>query len=909
MARTDSNIGGLKRATYLSDDSLMIAEQQGEAVAVEGSLFRQFAGQVVAPQIEAAQVAANNAGASAELAAKSEENAALSESNAAESERKAEAAKKTVADLEASAVASKNAAAESERKVEAYKVAAVSAAESAGVSESKASEYAYTANIAAEAAKSSAESLSSAVDKVDNTANIALKLYGDLITETAKGELITLSNSSDMGFEELKMFGKTTQSATPTPNDPQELKSIQPKIIVTAKNILGGEALADKLCDLASATKDTETGTVSYKPANVSQKILFNKFKPDTQYTFVFYGRNSTAGSKKLNLLVDYVGGGSERLVFSQDTDSYVVYTTKAGGTVRYICGANNGGTTILYYDKCGVFEGVLTKEDFEPYTEQSISIQTEYGLNGFPVDYGGNYFDGDGQQWLCDEVDFANGDRVQRFETYTITGNEPMTISGNTVCLDVSNLLSYKLEQTAYMLCNRFGKYQKGFSSTSSAEKWISNGQFTHYYLEGYVSKKFFFKNSVFTDLATAKAWFKANNTQVLFKRTSVKKHTLSETEIAAFKALHTNRPNTSVYTPDGAYLELEFVTDTEEFINSKTSDNMFVKSVSSAWEQRMIDRIEQMVIPTVVRRKMAKAPSGYVAAGDIATGVNYSSLGTAAQGKRLVGIQIPVSTYYSAMENPASKMYTEDLYQSDGAKSTYYGINCSGFVSYACGFGEYVWTEKMASDEFDKTVLTVETEDDLFQIRRGDILLNTVESSGDGDHVRLVKDVVCDRKTGKLLGFNIAEAAKPFVTVSFKTLAQTLAMFYNDQPYRLLRLKDEQYGREVIPISYSKSVYPDNGDGGKYTSGESVWLYIPDPAATSVTVSLDGGAETTILLANMVSQTVNDVLVYEYIPTAAGTYTIYADTAASDPCTIVMQQAETASVSEYGDETQSVC
>lgn len=47
----------------------------------------------------------------------------------------------------------------------------------------------------------------------------------------------------------------------------------------------------------------------------------------------------------------------------------------------------------------------------------QQLNIQTPNGLPGIPVDSGGNYTDADGQQWVCDEVDFACGVYVQRIQ------------------------------------------------------------------------------------------------------------------------------------------------------------------------------------------------------------------------------------------------------------------------------------------------------------------------------------------------------------------------------------------------------------------------------------------------------------------------------------------------------------
>lgn len=54
----------------------------------------------------------------------------------------------------------------------------------------------------------------------------------------------------------------------------------------------------------------------------------------------------------------------------------------------------------------------------------QQLSIQTPNGLPGIPVSSGGNYTDADGQQWVCDEVDFERGVYVKRVERITFDGS-----------------------------------------------------------------------------------------------------------------------------------------------------------------------------------------------------------------------------------------------------------------------------------------------------------------------------------------------------------------------------------------------------------------------------------------------------------------------------------------------------
>lgn len=57
----DSNIGSLPAASSLNDDSLLVAEQQGQAVKVPGSMFKLFAREGVSQYVTAAQNAAQEA--------------------------------------------------------------------------------------------------------------------------------------------------------------------------------------------------------------------------------------------------------------------------------------------------------------------------------------------------------------------------------------------------------------------------------------------------------------------------------------------------------------------------------------------------------------------------------------------------------------------------------------------------------------------------------------------------------------------------------------------------------------------------------------------------------------------------------------------------------------------------------
>ncbi|MFR2016973.1 MAG: hypothetical protein ACLS24_09395 [Dialister invisus] len=63
---------------------------------------------------------------------------------------------------------------------------------------------------------------------------------------------------------------------------------------------------------------------------------------------------------------------------------------------------------------------------EYEPYKPaQKLIIPTPNGLPGIPVSSGGNYTDEKGQQWVADEIDLARDERVKWIGEYELTGKE----------------------------------------------------------------------------------------------------------------------------------------------------------------------------------------------------------------------------------------------------------------------------------------------------------------------------------------------------------------------------------------------------------------------------------------------------------------------------------------------------
>lgn len=202
---------------------------------------------------------------------------------------------------------------------------------------------------------------------------------GPAIVCEESGSIISLNDSANRLLKEFNLYGKTTQNGTPSLDAPSSFV-----VAGKSKNIFGGDALADKLVEVASATKNETAGTVTYYSGYISEKRIFDAPDQSKRYTVILYGKNTTATTPRVNLCWRYSDGTSDVFNFKTAGElSYCVVTSSASKKVVGLVGYNNVGSVILHYDKCGIFEGVVTEADFEPHPSR-ISV-TVRGKNLIP--------------------------------------------------------------------------------------------------------------------------------------------------------------------------------------------------------------------------------------------------------------------------------------------------------------------------------------------------------------------------------------------------------------------------------------------------------------------------------------------------------------------------------------------
>lgn len=374
-----------------------------------------------------------------------------------------------------------------------------------------------------------------------------------------------LLNSAEAPLTALSLYGWSKQDGTPTPENPVPIVSAgdEGEINVTVQ----GGNLADVL-NPDNWVYNAENGPyLSYKipvpsgtyTISMSQNNMNKNYFTEhgiNEAIALYFG--STPGIASPNKMIGNSG--------STKTATATTTTTSVLGSV-YL--------NLYYYSGSGQHITSFTREDLEyifsyvpdfmlnagstalpymPYkTPQTLTVQTPGGLPGIPVSSGGNYTDESGQQWICDEVDFKRGKYVQRVWRKTFDGSENWyrysTFSGF--------YNDDTLESTSY----RKPGFSNQFLVRSNVEStlpglWIGVNNSVLYS----VYNDFYDDSLEDGGLANWKAHLAAHPLEVMTYLETPIETDLSDEEMAAYKALHTYSPATTVSNDAEAWMKVGY-------------------------------------------------------------------------------------------------------------------------------------------------------------------------------------------------------------------------------------------------------------------------------------------------------------------------------------------------------------
>lgn len=185
----------------------------------------------------------------------------------------------------------------------------------------------------------------------------------------------------------------------------------------------------------------------------------------------------------------------------------------------------------------------------YTPFTEQTVPLS--HSLNAIPVQSNGNYVDENGQQWVCDEVDFEKGLLIQRCYKETLTFMPQTELNRYSASLTHEADKKYGFDNGIPVICDKY-IYDPACGSGAPMVNGIRIAATSPKYCIAYY-------NGEVIDTAT-----------VLYPLATPIEIALSETELAQFKMACTNYHNTTIVNDQEAWMKVKYNADTQEFIKA---------------------------------------------------------------------------------------------------------------------------------------------------------------------------------------------------------------------------------------------------------------------------------------------------------------------------------------------------
>lgn len=423
-----------------------------------------------------------------------------------------------------------------------------------------------------EAETATAKQIAEGADaKVEKLREVVSKFHSNIV-ETAIGDVIAVSDASDMELAGLRIFGKTIQNGTPTPEAPVPLESVGDSgsvgVTVAGKNLIpypyqittetiSGITFTDN-GDGTVTANGTATENASFKAHVWSETLL-----PEGEYVLSGCPAGGGYGTYRINIALK--NAYNDNMIDTAEVGLGLNIKLSKTATKLYLTLMVNAGQTVNNLVFHPMLESGNISTAYEPHREgQYLTVQTPNNLPGIPVTSGGNYTDENGQQWICDEVDFARGKYVQAVCQLTFDGSDDelwafVASNDNGIStFSISPGVGHKLE----VGLSNYAQLQKAVNSNTVANGGFRpNGTYIYLYTE----------TSKLSTVEELRSRLAETNMVVYVALNEPIEHDLTAEELAQYAALHTNYPNTTIYNDGGANMEVKYVADTKMYIDKK--------------------------------------------------------------------------------------------------------------------------------------------------------------------------------------------------------------------------------------------------------------------------------------------------------------------------------------------------
>ncbi len=399
--------------------------------------------------------------------------------------------------------------------------------------------------------------------------------------QTASGNPLLL-NSAEAPLTSLTVYGWSKQDGTPTPENPVPIVSAG-SVMTTGAQLFNFNEVTYLRCNL----QDAKTGTIksniinsyfcSIYIENLNEYLMENKGEQfclrvnnneNKKISIVIYGtdesgdktQESDVNGRFASIVIndDFTSITRLELRFNRLSEAFTDTETIIGGIMFY-----KGDSDIAFEPYTGgqpaanPYEGEINVTISDGGTQsQTLTLSTPGGLPGIPVTSGGNYTDENGQQWICDEVDFKRGKYVKRVWRKTFDGTESWSIYGRPTGGFHGFVLGI-LPESSYRksgFCNQF--IVSNIAHENTEEIWLGVNNNNIYC----VGVSFYDASLEDYGLSNWKAHLAAHPLEVMTYLETPTETPLSAEEITAYKALHTYSPATTVSNDAGAWMKVGY-------------------------------------------------------------------------------------------------------------------------------------------------------------------------------------------------------------------------------------------------------------------------------------------------------------------------------------------------------------
>ena len=372
----------------------------------------------------------------------------------------------------------------------------------------------------------------------------------------SNGILMIMLNS---GSTSLPWEPYTGGKPSPSPEYPQEIESVgdagEISVEVCGKNLIAGRKFYGNYSNgIAYIIKLDGDVVFPYKPSYATYGICYAiNALAGKKYTFSGYNLNDNASLRiaeyaNLNDALDFANVIGYK--FGGRADTFVTYTAKENGVIicliSGIWGSNNDLIHICTESELLQIELGSTATSYEPYKPaQTLIVPTPNGLPGIPVSSGDNYTDEKGQQWVCDEVDFKKGVYVQRIAKYISSGGENLIAPSTRDGVD-QYIIAVKSEIDKNFL-------SFGFSNKFKCKNMFEANTFT-------VTDMFIYFRFAENTQTPETIREVLNGCEFWYVLATPIETPLSSADLAAYSALRTYSPTTTVINDAGAGMSVGY-------------------------------------------------------------------------------------------------------------------------------------------------------------------------------------------------------------------------------------------------------------------------------------------------------------------------------------------------------------